>query len=205
VAEALDDAIPDDVDDLAHQVLESACIQDLTLATAESCTGGLLASLLTDIPGRSHAFDRGFVVYATEAKTQMLGVPAALLDDPGPVSEVVARLMAEGAIRHSSADIAVSITGFAGRGEPGDPAGRVHFACARRGGGTIHRHEEFGDIGRARVRIASLRTALQMMRHCLQAATNSASDSSAATRAISVTRARGEMGLATTPFMPQSK
>jgi nicotinamide-nucleotide amidase len=97
----------------------------------------------------------------------MLDVPAIRLDDPGPVSEVVARAMAEGALAHSNADIAVSITGFAGKGAPGDPAGRVHFACARRGGEVRHLHEEFGDIGRAAVRIKCLRTALKM----LQAAT----------------------------------
>lgn len=167
MAEVLDNAIPDEIDRLAHKVLEAACDQDLKLATAESCTGGLLASLLTDIPGCSHAFERGFVVYATEAKTEMLGVPADLLEDPGPVSEVVARAMAEGALARSGADIAVGITGFAGRGDKGDPAGRVHIACARRHGATAHRHEEFGDVGRANVRIECLRTALQMMQQSL--------------------------------------
>jgi nicotinamide-nucleotide amidase len=168
MAEALSPAVTDEIDALAHEVLEAACARDLMLATAESCTGGLLASLLTDIPGQSHAFERGFVVYAREAKTELLGVPASLLEDPGPVSEVVARAMAEGALAHSRAYVAAAITGFAGKGEtPDDPAGLVHFAVARRGGETLHRREIFGDIGRAAVRIECLRVALELMREQL--------------------------------------
>jgi nicotinamide-nucleotide amidase len=163
MAEALDPAVPNEVDALAHAVLQTACDGDATLATAESCTGGLLASLLTDIPGLSHAFERGFVVYTPEAKAEMLGVPPALLKDPGPVSEPVARAMAEGALAHSRADIALSITGFAGKGAPGEPSGLVHFACAHRGGRTFHRSRSFGDIGRAAIRVACLKVALEMM------------------------------------------
>lgn len=164
MAEALDPAVTEEIDRLAHQVLQAACDRGLTLATAESCTGGLLASLLTDIPGLSHAFERGFVVYAAAAKAEMLGVDSAALDDPGPVSEVVARAMAEGALAHSHADIALSITGFAGRGEKdGDPPGLVHFACAIRNGRTLHRREQFGDIGRGPIRLKCLETALELM------------------------------------------
>src|SRR3954465_1326541 len=107
MAEALDPAMPPEVDALAQRVLREACARDLLLATAESCTGGLLASLLTDIPGKSHAFERGFVTYSNAAKTELLGVGETLLADHGAVSEAAARAMAEGAIAHSQADLAV--------------------------------------------------------------------------------------------------
>jgi len=166
VAEALDPAIPDDVELLAQAVLEAACDRDLMLATAESCTGGLLASLLTDIPGKSHAFERGFVTYSNEAKHELLGVAPEVLAADGPVSEACARAMAEGAIACSRADLAVSITGFAEAG-PDQPAGLVHFACACRGGPTAHRVEEFGAVGRAEVRLKALRVALTLFRDAL--------------------------------------
>jgi nicotinamide-nucleotide amidase len=169
MAEALDPALPSSVDELAKLVLGLACDADLRLASAESCTGGLLASLLTDIPGQSHAFERGFVTYTNEAKQEMLGVPAEVLDNDGAVSERAACAMAEGAVANSRADLAVSITGFA-EGGPGQPAGLVHFACARKGRPTRHREMRFGDIGRAQVRIRALETALQMLRDQLSAA-----------------------------------
>lgn len=168
MAEALDPILPPDIDDLARAVLEAACDRELTLATAESCTGGLLASLLTDIPGCSHAFERGFVVYTDEAKIEMLGVPARLLPHGGSVSQPTAIAMAEGAVRHSRADVAVSITGWAEEvGDPERPGGLVHFACARRGGYTHHRRAEFGAVGRADLRIACLRVALKMLRQAV--------------------------------------
>lgn len=139
----------------------------MALATAESCTGGLLASLLTDVEGVSHAFERGFVVYSEEAKRELLGVPAALLAEHGAVSRPVALAMAEGALRASHARIALAITGFAGAGGPGDEAGRVHFACAVRGLDTRHREAHFGDIGRGPVRIACIRVALEMFAETL--------------------------------------
>jgi nicotinamide-nucleotide amidase len=162
MAEALDPALPPAVDALAQRVLREACDRDLRLATAESCTGGLLASLLTDIPGMSHAFERGFVAYTHEAKAELLGVSQRILDEDGAVSESAARAMAEGAVARSRADLAVSITGFT-EGGPGQPAGLVHFACARRGRPTTHRKLELGDVGRAKVRIAALQTALEML------------------------------------------
>jgi nicotinamide-nucleotide amidase len=162
MAEALDPAIPDDVERLAQAVLQTACDHDLLLATAESCTGGLLASLLTDIPGKSHAFERGLVTYTDESKAELLGVPTAVLAREGAVSEACARAMAEGALRHSRAHLAVAITGYA-EGGPGQPAGLVHFACARRGGPTAHRCEGFGAVGRAQVRLQALRVALAML------------------------------------------
>jgi nicotinamide-nucleotide amidase len=162
MAEALDPALPPEVDDLAQRVLRQACDRNLALATAESCTGGLLASLLTDIPGMSHAFERGFVTYTDDAKHELLGVPRAVLEADGAVSERSARAMAEGAIDRSRADVAVAITGFT-EGAPGQPAGLVHFASARRGRPTAHYVARLGDIGRAKVRIAALEAALGMM------------------------------------------
>lgn len=163
MAEALDAAIPASIDDLARRVLQAASARGLKLATAESCTGGLLASLLTDIPGHSHAFERGFVTYSNEAKQELLGVPPALLDSPGPVSQDVARAMAEGALRRSHAAIAIAITGYADAAPGAEgSAGLVHFAVARRGGVTRHRMKRFGPVGRAEVRIRSLDTALRL-------------------------------------------
>lgn len=163
MAEALDPAIPDDIEHLAQEVLQAACDRQLLLATAESCTGGLLASLLTDIPGKSHAFERGFVTYSDDAKHELLGVSRAILEGDGAVSEAAARAMAEGAMAASRAHLALSITGFA-EAAPAGPAGLVHFACARRGGTICHRMERFGDVGRAEVRLAALRVGLTMLR-----------------------------------------
>jgi nicotinamide-nucleotide amidase len=167
MAEALDPAIPEDIEQLAQAVLDAACDRDLLLATAESCTGGLLASLLTDIPGKSHAFERGFVTYTHAAKHDMLGVPLSVLEDEGAVSEACARAMAEGAIAHSEAHLAVAITGFTEAG-PGQPGGLVHFALAERDGPTRHRVERFGAVGRAEVRLAALRTALTLLCEALK-------------------------------------
>jgi len=170
MAEALDPAIPQDIEHLAQEVLQAACDRELLLATAESCTGGLLASLLTDIPGKSHAFERGFVTYSDEAKRELLGVSPRILEGDGAVSEASARAMAEGARAASHADLAVSITGFC----EGPGAGLVHFACARRGGQTSHRLERFGDVGRAQVRIRALRVGLQLLRDGLDRLTAAA-------------------------------
>src|SRR3569833_2277304 len=162
MAEALDPALPPVVDRLANAVLSLACDREVRLVTAESCTGGLLASLLTDVPGMRHAFERGFVTYTHEAKHEMLGVPQAILDGPGAVSKACAIAMAEGALAQSIGDLAVSITGFA-EGGPDQPAGLVHFGCAARGKPTTHRVMRYGDIGRAKVRICALETALGLL------------------------------------------
>lgn len=167
MSETLSPVLPDAVDDAARALLERACDRELSIATAESCTGGLLASLLTDVEGASHAFERGFVVYTNEAKTEMLGIDAQLIDGAGPVSEAVARAMAEGALKASKAQVAVSVTGFAGRGAPEDEPGLVHFACARDGRATAHREEHFGDVGRGPVRIECIRVALEMLDEAL--------------------------------------
>ena len=163
VAETLDPVLPREVQDRAERVLEAADDAGLKLATAESCTGGLLAALLTDVGGLGHVFDRGFVVYSKDAKCDLLGIARQKVDSCGAVSEPIAREMAQGALRRSKADIAVSITGFAGPAGAGDEEGLVHFACARRDGETCHREEHFGSIGRDGVRIAALDVALQML------------------------------------------
>jgi nicotinamide-nucleotide amidase len=162
-AETLSGALPPEVEALAIRLLTVACDRELTLATAESCTGGLIASLLTDVDGMGHAFERGFVVYTDEAKAGMLGIPRALIDTHGAVSREVAVAMAEGALSHSRADVVASVTGFAGPAGPGDETGLVHFGCARRGRPPFHRAEHFGDIGRGEVREQATRVALEMM------------------------------------------
>ncbi len=130
------------------------------IATAESCTGGMLSSLLTDVQGVAHAFDRGFITYTNEAKTEMLGVPAELIAQKGAVSKEVAVAMAEGALARSQAQIALAITGFA---DEGDEPGLVHFACARAGRVAQHCEAHFGNEGRGKVRIAALQKAVEMM------------------------------------------
>ncbi|MGK6357142.1 CinA family protein [Sphingomonas sp. DT-207] len=167
MTETLSPVLPDDVDRAARTLLEKACDKELSIATAESCTGGLLASLLTDVEGASHAFERGFVVYTNEAKSELLGVPAELIEREGPVSAAVAVAMAEGALRASKADIALSVTGFAGPGGNGDEPGLVHFGCAREGRPTAHREAHFGDVGRGAVRIECMRVGLEMLAEAL--------------------------------------
>jgi len=137
----------------------------LKTATAESCTGGLVSALLTEIAGSSAVVERGFVVYSNEAKQDLLGVPATILAAHGAVSEETARAMAEGAIARSRADLAVSITGIAGPGGggPGKPVGLVHFALARRGGATEALERRYGDLGRSAVRAASVSDALALL------------------------------------------
>ena len=164
MSETLSAAIPDDIDALARTVLEGACDRKATLVTAESCTGGLLASLLTDVEGCSHAFERGFVTYSDEAKSELLGVPAALIKKKGAVSREVAEAMASGALRASQGAVAIAITGFAGPAAEDDETGLVHLACATRDGTLDTRELHLGEIGRGPVRVASLRAALEMLR-----------------------------------------
>jgi nicotinamide-nucleotide amidase len=162
--ETLSPVLPDETEEATRRLLAKACDRGLMFATAESCTGGMLASLLTDVQGVAHAFDRGFVTYTSEAKNEMLGVPIALIEERGPVSEEVAIAMAEGALERSRANIALSITGFADKGE--EP-GLVHFACARAGRRTLHREEHFGPGGRGATRVKCMKTAVEMMTEML--------------------------------------
>ena len=162
--ETLSPVLSEDIEKATRQLLEKACDRDLTLATAESCTGGMLASLLTDVLGWAHAFDRGFVTYTDESKAEMLGIPLDLIKREGAVSKAVAIAMAEGGLERSKANIALSVTGFADQGE--EP-GLVHFGCARAGRTTAHREEHFGPVGRGATRVESLRVAIEMMTEML--------------------------------------
>lgn len=162
-AETLSGALAPEVEQLAIRLLTHACDRELTLATAESCTGGLIASLLTDVEGMGHAFERGFVVYTDEAKAGMLGIPRQLIDTHGAVSREVAVANSEGALAHSRADVVASVTGFAGPAGPDDEPGLVHFGCVRRGRAAFHREEHFGAVGRGKVREEATRVALEMM------------------------------------------
>jgi len=145
--------------------------KQLRIATAESCTGGLIAATLTEIPGSSDVVERGFVTYSNEAKQAILGVPLATLKQFGAVSRETAEAMAAGALAHSPAHLAVSVTGIAGPGggTPTKPVGLVHFAAASNRGGLIHRERRFGDIGRSQVRHASVIEALAMLHELAEA------------------------------------
>jgi nicotinamide-nucleotide amidase len=150
----------------AKDVLDVCRSGGLRLATAESCTGGLIAAVLTSIAGSSAVFERGFVTYSNEAKTELLGVPAGLIAEHGAVSEPVARAMAEGALLRSHADIAVSVTGIAGPdgGSAEKPVGLVHFACARRDNATEHVRMLYGQRERHEIMQASVLQAFTMIR-----------------------------------------
>ena len=160
----LSTALPDDVEAMARDLLEAADGADISLATAESCTGGLLASILTDVEGCSSVFERAFVVYSPDAKCELLGLCPNMVEDCGVVSEEVARALAEAALERSKASLTVGITGFTGRGGPDDEPGLVHMAVAREGAETRHAEQHYGDIGRGPARIATVRDALRMMR-----------------------------------------
>ncbi len=142
------------LNDLASQVLEKCRAHGLRLVTAESCTGGLIATTLTDIPGCSDVFDRGFITYSNQAKCDMLGVDPDLIAQQGAVSELVARHMAQGALTHSGCDIAVAVTGVAGPGggSEGKPVGTVHIAVAESQGMTHHEICAFGELSRLMIR-----------------------------------------------------
>jgi nicotinamide-nucleotide amidase len=155
--------LPQDLSDEADEVMRALADRKLRIATAESCTGGLLAALLTDIEGAAHAFDRGVVTYSDDAKVGLLGLDRSLLGRNDAVSEAVARAMAEGILQASGAELGIAITGFAGPGKPGTEEGLVHFALAGHGMPTAHRVEHFGPLGRGGVRISALRTALEMI------------------------------------------
>lgn len=145
-------------------LLDRARYWGLTFATAESCTGGMVAAALTDVAGSSDVFERGFVTYSNAAKMELLGVRSQTLEAHGAVSEEVAREMADGALAQSHADIAVSITGIAGPGgSEFKPEGRVCFGLARKGRATRIETVEFGAQGRAKVREAAMRHALELL------------------------------------------
>ena len=149
----------------AEALIHYCTANGLKIATAESCTGGLVAGALTGVSGSSAVVDRGFVTYSNEAKAEMLGVDPDLIARYGAVSAEVARAMAEGALAHSLADLTVAITGIAGPvgGSAEKPVGLVHFATARRGKPTVHLERRYGDLGREQVRLAAVVDALNLL------------------------------------------
>ncbi|HZH27025.1 MAG TPA: CinA family protein [Azospirillaceae bacterium] len=156
--------LPDDITDLAAHVLDLFKAEGARIATAESCTGGLIAGALTEVAGSSAVVDRGFVTYSNEAKNELLGVPVALIAQHGAVSQQVAQAMAEGALARSQATVAVAVTGIAGPtgGSPAKPVGLVYFAVAKRDAATVvERHVFPGD--RSLVRAATVRKALDLL------------------------------------------
>lgn len=157
--------IPTDLVTQAEETLDTCRKAGLTVATVESCTGGLVAGALTEIAGSSDVVDRGFVTYTNGAKNELVGVPADLIERVGAVSEEVARAMAAGGLSHSNADIAVAVTGIAGPSGATDtkPVGLVHLAAARRGGPTLHERHVFAGARRD-VRLASVEAALRLIR-----------------------------------------
>ncbi|MBY3228458.1 CinA family protein [Rhizobium laguerreae] len=162
---------PDDILSAAEAIVRDFTAAGLMISTAESCTGGLIAGALTEISGSSAVVDRGFVTYTNSAKIEMLGVQAETLSRFGAVSEETARQMVHGALFRSRADIAVAVTGIAGPGggSAEKPVGLVHLAAKSRAGALIRRKVLYGDIGRSEVRLATIRTALEMVRSLLAA------------------------------------
>ena len=162
-------AMSTSLQETAHDLVRESKEAGLTIATAESCTGGLIAAALTAVPGASSVLECGFVTYSNESKTQMLGVPAELIVKSGAVSAEVAAAMAEGALERSRADIAVAVTGIAGPdgGSKEKPVGLVHLAGARRGGALLLEEKRFGDIGRNAVRTEAAAAALALIKRLL--------------------------------------
>lgn len=155
--------------DDARALLDAVRSRGLLVVTAESCTGGLIAASLAAVPGASASLERGFVTYSNEAKTEVLGVPADLIRDRGAVSREVALAMAEGALKHSRADIAVAVTGIAGPdgGTVDKPVGLVHVAAARRDGPRLHEEHRFGDVGRHEVQAKTVIAGFSMIQRLL--------------------------------------
>ena len=151
---------------LAAEIIAACTRQGLKIATAESCTGGLIAGTLTEIAGSSAVVDRGFVTYSNAAKTELLGVPAELIATLGAVSEEVAKAMAAGALARSAADLVVAVTGVAGPtgGTEEKPVGLVHFAAIRKGQPVRHIARVFANDGRSAIRLATVREALEMVK-----------------------------------------
>ena len=163
--------IDEELRDAARRVLNACRLRGLKLAVAESCTGGLLAAALTEIPGSSDVLDRGFVTYSNAAKQAMLGVPAAVLETRGAVSKETAEAMAAGALERSGTDVSAAVTGVAGPGggTAHKPVGLVHFAAARRSGRLLDRERRYGDLGRAEIRRRSVLEALAMLEELVSA------------------------------------
>jgi len=157
--------IDDEIRKAATRVLDACKSRELMIATAESCTGGLVGAALTEIAGSSAVVDRGFITYSNAAKNALLGVSNETLKDHGEVSRETAEAMARGALANSDADLSVAVTGIAGPGGGSDkkPIGLVHFAAADSNGALLHSEHRYGDIGRAQVRRQSVFQALSML------------------------------------------
>jgi nicotinamide-nucleotide amidase len=155
---------------LAETVLSEARARTLRIVTAESCTGGLVAGVLTEIPGSSDVLQQGWVTYSNESKQEELGVPEDTIRMFGAVSEPTARAMAHGALQHGQADVSVSVTGVAGPsgGTAEKPVGLVHFAAARRGRDIEHEERRFGPLSRHEIRMLSVEVALNLLRRMVQ-------------------------------------
>lgn len=153
----------------AAALIRAYAAQGWTIATAESCTGGRIAALLTEVPGSSAVVERGFVTYSNQAKAEMLGVSADLIAEHGAVSKSVARAMAQGALVRSQAEVAVAVTGIAGPGgaTATKPVGLVHFGLAVRDRPTLHLERRYGDLGRATVRGHAVEDALSLLERAL--------------------------------------
>jgi nicotinamide-nucleotide amidase len=157
--------LDDDIVDAAKKLLDICRRKELTIATAESCTAGLVAGTLSEVPGVSSMLERGFITYSNQAKQEMLGVPAATLDAHGAVSRETAEAMAKGALARAPVNLAISVTGIAGPdgGSADKPVGLVHFGGASRGGQFVHVEKRFGNPGRAEVRKRSVLQAFVML------------------------------------------
>ncbi len=160
---------PAELTTVAARLVDDMRERGLKLATAESCTGGLISGLITEIPGSSDVFERGFVTYSNEAKAELLGVPASLILARGAVSAEVAAAMASGALAHSPADVAVAVTGVAGPGggTAAKPVGLVHVAAGSRDGRASGREFRFGPLSRSEIRLATMSAALDLVRSVL--------------------------------------
>lgn len=156
---------PADIEAMAARIIAAFGARGLTLATAESCTGGLIVGALTEISGSSAVVDRGFVTYSNQAKMDLLGVQSETLERHGAVSRQTAVEMVEGALSRSGCDVAVAVTGIAGPsgGTEEKPVGLVHLAARSRKDALLHREMRYGEIGRAEIRLATVRTALDML------------------------------------------
>lgn len=163
MSETLSGSLPAALDARITRLLQDLCDRELTVATVESCTGGLIASVLTDVEGCGHAFERGFVTYSEAAKVEDLGVPAELIERHTAVSAEVAEAMARGGLGRSAADLVLSVTGYAGPGGDGAEEGLVHLALAARRGVLLRAEHHFGAIGRGGVRLAALAAAIDLV------------------------------------------
>lgn len=169
MTETLSPLLSDEDEHRLDQILRALRDRALTLATAESCTGGLLSSLFTDVEGCGHIFEAGFVTYSNEAKSRFLGIDAELIERRGAVSREVALAMAEGARERSGADIALATTGFTGKAGADGEAGLVHFACAIRDRPTFHAERHFHTEERGKARRRALSEAIVMLQNALDA------------------------------------